>query len=37
MPDGWWLVVLPGLAIATVVIGFALIGDGLQQIGEPST
>jgi peptide/nickel transport system permease protein len=37
MPDAWWLVVLPGLAIATLVIGLALIGDGLQQIGEPTT
>jgi peptide/nickel transport system permease protein len=30
MPDGWWLVVFPGLAIASVVIGMALLGDGLQ-------
>jgi peptide/nickel transport system permease protein len=36
MPDGWWLVILPGLAIASLVIGFALIGDGLQQRGEPT-
>lgn len=31
MPDGWWLVVVPGLAIATLVIGLGLIGDGLQR------
>jgi peptide/nickel transport system permease protein len=31
MPDGWWLVVFPGLAIAALVIGLALIGDGLQR------
>jgi len=37
MPAGWWLVVLPGLAIAALVIGLAIIGDGLQQIGDPST
>ncbi len=37
MPEGWWMVVLPGLAIATLVIGLSLIGDGLQTLGEPST
>jgi peptide/nickel transport system permease protein len=36
MLDGWWLAVLPGLAIATLVICLSLVGDGLQRIGEPS-
>ena len=36
MLDGWWLAVLPGLAIAWLVIALALIGDGLQQLGEPA-
>jgi peptide/nickel transport system permease protein len=35
MLDGWWLAVLPGLAIAWLVISLALIGDGLQELGEP--
>jgi peptide/nickel transport system permease protein len=37
MPAAWWLVVLPGVAISALVIGFALIGDGLQHRGEPGT
>lgn len=28
--NGWWLATLPGLAIAVLVIGLTLIGDGLQ-------
>jgi peptide/nickel transport system permease protein len=36
MLDGWWLSVFPGLAITTLVISLALIGDGLQQSGEAS-
>lgn len=36
MLDGWWLATLPGLAIAWLVVSLALIGDGLQQIGEPA-
>jgi peptide/nickel transport system permease protein len=36
MLDGWWLATLPGLAIAALVICLALVGDGLQRIGEPS-
>lgn len=31
MLDGWWLSLFPGLAIATLVISLALIGDGLQK------
>ncbi|MFV2074084.1 MAG: ABC transporter permease [Thermoanaerobaculales bacterium] len=36
MIDGWWLSVFPGLAIAALVISLALIGDGMQQVGEAS-
>ena len=36
MLDGWWLTVVPGVAIAALVISLALIGDGLAQRGEPS-
>ena len=32
MLDGWWLATFPGLAIASLVICLALIGDGLQQL-----
>ena len=31
MMDAWWPATLPGLAIAVLVISFALIGDGLQS------
>jgi len=31
MIQGWWLATVPGLAIATLVISLALIGDGIQQ------
>lgn len=34
MLDGWWLTVFPGIAIAALVIFLALIGDGLQQVGD---
>ncbi len=37
MLDGWWLAVVPGIAIAWLVISLALIGDGLQRLGEGST
>jgi peptide/nickel transport system permease protein len=37
LPGGWWLTVFPGLAIALLVIGFALIGDGLQERGGAAT
>jgi peptide/nickel transport system permease protein len=35
LPEGWWLAVFPGIAIALLVVGLALIGDALQRIGEP--
>ncbi len=31
MLEGWWLSFFPGLAIATLVIALALVGDGLQK------
>jgi len=37
MLDGWWLAVLPGVAIASLVIFLALIGDGLQRLGDTSS
>ena len=35
LPEGWWLAVFPGLAIALLVIGLALLGDALQRLTEP--
>jgi peptide/nickel transport system permease protein len=37
MLDGWWLSVFPGLAITTLVVSLALIGDGLQRRSEASS
>lgn len=31
----WWLITFPGLAIALVVLGFNLLGDGLREILDP--
>lgn len=31
----WWIYFFPGMAIAITVLGFNLIGDGLQQILDP--
>lgn len=31
----WWMYTFPGLAIAVAVLGFNLIGDGLQEILDP--
>jgi peptide/nickel transport system permease protein len=28
----WWISVFPGLAVATLVLGFHLIGDGLTEL-----
>ena len=27
----WWIAIFPGLAVVTVVLGFHLVGDGLQR------
>jgi peptide/nickel transport system permease protein len=32
LPDAWWLTTFPGLAIFITVIGFNLLGDGLNDI-----
>lgn len=34
MLDAWWLAAVPGLAIVSVVVGLALIGDGLTTSGD---
>jgi peptide/nickel transport system permease protein len=31
----WWMYTFPGLAIAVAVLGFNLIGDGLQDVLDP--
>lgn len=33
--NAWWLVTMPGLAIATVGLGFNLLGDGLRDVLDP--
>ncbi len=32
MLDAWWLATFPGLAIASLVISCALVGDGIQEL-----
>ena len=32
LPDQWWIAVFPALAIIVVVLGFNLLGDGLQDM-----
>ncbi|SEO39359.1 peptide/nickel transport system permease protein [Paenibacillus sophorae] len=31
----WWLVTFPGLSIATAILGFNLLGDGLRDVMDP--
>lgn len=31
----WWLVTFPGLSIATAILGFNLLGDGLRDVLDP--
>jgi peptide/nickel transport system permease protein len=31
----WWMTVFPGLAIATSILGFNLLGDGLRDVLDP--
>jgi peptide/nickel transport system permease protein len=31
----WWITFFPGIAIALTVMGFNLIGDGLQDVLDP--
>jgi peptide/nickel transport system permease protein len=35
--DQWWIATFPGLAIAVMVLGFNLFGDGLRDILDPKT
>jgi len=32
LPDSWWMVVFPGIAIMIVVLGFNLLGDGIRDL-----
>jgi peptide/nickel transport system permease protein len=31
----WWMTVFPGIAIATSILGFNLLGDGLRDVLDP--
>ena len=33
--DQWWITTFPGMAIAVVVLGFNLLGDGIRDILDP--
>lgn len=35
MPDQWWIAVFPALAIAIIVLGFNLFGDGIRDMLAP--
>lgn len=35
VPAQWWLSTFPGLAIALVVLGFNLLGDGIRDVLDP--
>ncbi len=35
--DQWWMWLFPGLAIASLVMAFNFIGDGLRDISDPRT
>jgi peptide/nickel transport system permease protein len=35
LPDSWWTVTFPGLAILVTVLGFNLFGDGLRDLVDP--
>jgi peptide/nickel transport system permease protein len=37
LPEAWWYVMSPGIAIFLVVLGFNLLGDGLRDILDPRT
>jgi peptide/nickel transport system permease protein len=36
LTGAWWMSIPPGLAMATLILGFVLVGDGLQRHGERS-
>ena len=31
MPEYWWMTIFPSLAIAIIILGFNLLGDGLRD------
>jgi peptide/nickel transport system permease protein len=33
--QAWWMSVFPGLAISLAVLGFNLVGDGLNDAANP--
>ena len=35
LPENWWFVTFPGLAILVTVLGFNLFGDGLRDLVDP--
>jgi peptide/nickel transport system permease protein len=35
LPQAWWAVTFPGLAILVTVLGFNLVGDGLRDLVDP--
>jgi ABC-type dipeptide/oligopeptide/nickel transport system permease subunit len=35
--QGWWLAVVPGLALFVAVLGFNLIGEGIRDLLDPRT
>jgi len=35
MLDQWWVAAMPGIAIATISLGFNLLGDGLRDVLDP--
>ena len=37
MRQAWWIMVFPGIAIASTVLGLNLIGDGLRDLLDPHT
>ena len=34
MPNFWWLIIFPALAIVLVILGFNLLGDGIRDVLE---
>ena len=31
----WWVSIVPGLALVALVIGFSMLGDGLEEALDP--
>jgi peptide/nickel transport system permease protein len=36
LSQAWWMAVFPGAAIMLVVVGLNLLGDGLQELFDPT-